>query len=349
MTVTSAFNAKHVRPDHHDLAYDLVSGTGPTVVFLHGLKSDRHGTKADVLIKHCEDRGYGFLRFDMYGHGQSTGVFEDGTISRWVADAIALISELTHGPVVLVGSSMGGWVALKTAMALPARLAGFIGIAAAPDFTEDLMWAELSDAQRATLMQEGMIELPSEYDTEPYRINRALIEDGRKNLVLRDEISISCPVRLLHGQRDTSVPWQLALTLAEQVAADDVQTILIKDGDHRLSRAQDLKLLCDVLDDVVDAGESMRALVLAGLLVATPVLAQVPRSNQGTPAPDTLDPAKTYALCLDSARAYPEQGVEFAGKWVGLGGGEPAKHCQAVAFMGLREYGEAADALGGTG
>ncbi|MBL8629237.1 MAG: alpha/beta hydrolase [Rhodospirillaceae bacterium] len=240
-----------MRSGGHHLAYDLAPGQNPTIVFLHGLKSDRNGTKADVLVKHCAEKGFGFLRFDMFGHGQSSGQFQDGTISRWVEDAVTVIDELTQGPVILIGSSMGGWVAVKTALARPERMAGFIGIAAAPDFTEDLMWAELSDAQRAQVMDEGFIDLPSEYDAEPYRINKALIEDGRINLVLRDEIAITCPVRLLHGQRDTSVPWQIALSLSDMIVGDDVQTLLIKDGDHRLSRPQDLKHLCNVVDDLV--------------------------------------------------------------------------------------------------
>jgi pimeloyl-ACP methyl ester carboxylesterase len=244
-------NARHERSDGQVLAYDLSPGNSPTIVFLHGLKSDRNGTKADVLVKHCAEKNYSFLRFDMYGHGHSSGQFEDGTISRWVTDAVAVIDELTQGPVILIGSSMGGWVGLKAAIARPQRLAGFIGIAAAPDFTEDLMWAELSEAQQTQVMSEGFIDLPSEYDDEPYRINKALIEDGRNNLVLRDDINITCPVRLLHGQRDTSVPWQLALTLSDMIVGEDVQTLLIKDGDHRLSRPQDLKRLTAVVDDLV--------------------------------------------------------------------------------------------------
>lgn len=256
MVLTAASDAKHPRPDGHEIAYDITpaqssAGSALTLVFLHGLNSDRHGTKADVLAQHCAAKDYGFLRFDMYGHGQSSGIFEDGTMSRWIADAVAVINELTEGPVVLIGSSMGGWVGLKAAIELPTRIVGFIGIAAAPDFTEDLMWAELSDTQRDTLMRDGLIELPSEYADQPYRINRALIEDGRENLVLRDDIAISCPVRLLHGQQDTSVPWQIALSISELLVSSDVQTLLIKDGDHRLSRPQDLKRLCDVVDDLV--------------------------------------------------------------------------------------------------
>ncbi len=251
MTISAAQNAHHLRPDGHHIAYDLSPGTSPTIVFLHGLKSDRNGTKADVLVKHCADKNYAFLRFDMYGHGQSSGQFEEGTISRWVADAIAVIDELTHGPVILIGSSMGAWVSIKTAVARPDRLVGFIGIAAAPDFTEDLMLAELSEAQREQLITEGFVDLPSEYSDKPYRINKALIEDGRENLVLRDDIDITCPVRLLHGQRDQDVPWQIALSLSDMIVGEDVQTLFIKDGDHRLSRPQDLKRLTDVVDDLV--------------------------------------------------------------------------------------------------
>jgi pimeloyl-ACP methyl ester carboxylesterase len=249
--VSSALKAQHLRPDGHHIAYDLTAGSAPTIVFLHGLKSDRHGTKADVLAAHAAAKGYGFLRFDMYGHGASSGQFEEGTVSRWVDDAVAVIDELTTGPIILIGSSMGGWVGLKTAVTRPDRMAGFIGIAAAPDFTEDLMWAELSEEQRTTLHTQGFIDLPSEYDEQPYRINKALIEDGRKNLLLRGDIAITCPVRLLHGQRDTSVPWQIALSIADMITGDDVHMYLVKDGDHRLSRPQDLKRLTDVVDDLI--------------------------------------------------------------------------------------------------
>jgi pimeloyl-ACP methyl ester carboxylesterase len=226
----------------------------PTVVFLHGLRSDKGGTKAEALTRHAQSQGYGLLRFDMFGHGASGGRFEDGGISRWVEDAVAVLDELTKGPVVLVGSSMGGWVMVKTAMARPKRVNGLVGIAVAPDFTEDLMWAGFDAAQRDALMTAGVVELPSEYDDGPYRISRHLIEDGRRNLVLRDAVDITCPVRLMHGQKDTAVPWETSLRLAERITGDDVAVHLVKDGDHRLSRPQDLERLCGFVEELVGKG-----------------------------------------------------------------------------------------------
>jgi pimeloyl-ACP methyl ester carboxylesterase len=226
----------------------------PGVVFLHGLRSDKGGTKAEALTRHARDRGYGLLRFDMFGHGASSGRFEDGGISRWVEDAVAVLDELTSGPQILVGSSMGGWVMVKTAMARPRKVMGLVGIAVAPDFTEDLMWAGFDAGQRAALMTAGAVDLPSDYDDGPYRISRHLIEDGRNNLVLRADIPITCPVRLIHGQRDAAVPWETSLRLAANILGDDVMTHLVKDGDHRLSRPQDLTRLCGLVDELVTKG-----------------------------------------------------------------------------------------------
>ena len=235
------------------LAYDAWPGTypGPGVVFLHGLASDRSGTKAEALADHCRSKGYGFVRFDMYGHGRSSGRFEDGGPSRWRDDTVSVLDRLTAGPQILVGSSMGGWVMLLAALARPARVAALVGIAPAPDFTEDLMWAQFTPSQRKAIASPGFIDLPSEYEQPPMRIGRHLVEDGRANGLLAAPIALTCPVRLLHGQQDTSVPWQRSLTLAERLTSQDVRTILVKDGDHRLSRPQDLRLLCDTLDDLM--------------------------------------------------------------------------------------------------
>lgn len=239
------------RPDGNTIAYDRLDGAAPTVVFLHGLKSDRKGAKAEVLLSHARARGLGFVRLDMFGHGQSSGDFEEGTISRWVDDTLAVVDQLTRGPLILVGSSMGGFVMVKAALARPHRIAGLIGIAAGPDFTEDLIWANMTPEHRAIMDRDGAIDMPSEYAAQPYRISRVLIEDGRRNLVLRGPIDISVPVRLLHGKADTSVPWQVSHRLAEKITGPDVRTIYIPDGDHRLSRPQDLKLLTDTLDGLV--------------------------------------------------------------------------------------------------
>jgi pimeloyl-ACP methyl ester carboxylesterase len=225
-----------------ELAWAHLPGQEPTVVFLPGFKSDMAGDKATALRDVCAATGRAMLRLDYSGHGISGGEFTDGTIGRWAADARAVIGHLTNGPLLLVGSSMGGWIALLLARAMPERMAGLIGIAAAPDFTERLMWAAMAPAEQARLLRDGFLDVPSAYGA-PYRITRTLIEDGRRHLLLDAAIPITCPVRLLQGQRDPDVPWETALTLAARLDGDDVQAILIKDGDHRLSRPADLALL----------------------------------------------------------------------------------------------------------
>lgn len=248
----TVLNDRLTRTDGATLAYTQVGGQQPGLIFLHGLNSDRGGTKAEALLEYCGERDRAFLSFDMFGHGDSSGDFQDGSISRWTEDAVAVLDELTCGPQILVGSSMGGWVMLRTALQRPERIAGLIGIAAAPDFTEDLMWANFTEEQRSELLAQGHIEQPSDYSDDPYVIAQLLIEDGRRNLLLRDAIPIEAPVRLLHGQKDEDVPWQTALTLGERLAASDVEITLIKDGDHRLSRSQDLRTLCTTVDRLID-------------------------------------------------------------------------------------------------
>lgn len=244
-----------MQPRFHDgpngrIAYEALPGTGPTVVFLGGLRSEMTGTKASFLRAWCEARGRGFLRFDYTGHGASDGRFEDGSIGAWAADSRSVIEAATSGPLVLVGSSMGGWVMIEVALAIPGRVAGLVGIAAAPDFTEELMWEAFSDAQKAALAADGAVTLPNPYDPAGYRIGRALIEDGRTRLRLRAPIPITAPARLLHGQKDAEVPWQTSLRLAERLAGEDVRVTLIKDGDHRLSREQDLALLAEAVSSL---------------------------------------------------------------------------------------------------
>jgi pimeloyl-ACP methyl ester carboxylesterase len=250
-----AFIGRHQTPDGHEIAYDSLAATArpgtPGVIFLHGLASDRKGNKAAALADYCAERGYGFLRFDMYGHGDSTGRFEDAGPSRWCADAVAILDAVTSGPQVLVGSSMGGWIMLLVALARPARVAALIGLAPAPDFTEDLMWREMTDTQRAELGAKGVIEVPGDYGNPPLRISRHLIDDGRAHCLLGAPIDLRCPVRLLHGQQDTSVPWQRSLQIAERLTGTYVKVTLIKDGDHRLSRPQDLDLLGRTLDQTL--------------------------------------------------------------------------------------------------
>jgi pimeloyl-ACP methyl ester carboxylesterase len=234
------------RGDGVDLAWKRLSGRGPTIVFLPGFRSDMEGAKALHLAAVAVARGQAMLRLDYSGHGASGGCFEDGTIGLWTEDALALIDSLTEGPLLLVGSSMGGWIGLNVALARPDRIAAYIGIAAAPDFTETMIWKAMPEAARAVLMAKGVIHVPSEYG-EPLAVTRALIEDGRRHLRLAAPIPLRCPVRLLQGQRDGDVPWRTALAIADHVESDDVQVILIKDGDHRLSRASDLAVLEDVV------------------------------------------------------------------------------------------------------
>lgn len=233
------------------IAYRRRPGKGPTIVFLGGFRSDMTGTKAAALDAHCAARGLAFLRFDYQGHGRSDGAFEDGTIGIWAADAVAAIDALTTGALVLVGSSMGGWIMLEAALARPDRVRALVGIAAAPDFTEDLIWGRLDASARRALDTDGRILETSAYDGARFAITRALIEDGRRRLRLRAPIAFRGPVRLLHGQRDPDVPWERSLQLAERLESEDVRCVLVKDGDHRLSRPADLDLLARCVDAVV--------------------------------------------------------------------------------------------------
>jgi pimeloyl-ACP methyl ester carboxylesterase len=230
------------RGDGVELAWAKLPGRSPTVVFLPGFRSHMQGDKALYLLQLCRSTDQALLRFDYSGHGSSGGRFEDGTIGAWATETLTAIDRLTEGPLVLVGSSMGGWIGLLAAVARPARLRGLIGIAAAPDFTETLMWQAMAPDERATVMDDGILYAPSQYG-DPIPITRGLIEDGRKHLLLQGPIPLPCPVRLLHGQRDPDVPWETSLRLSERITAEDVRIILVKDGDHRLSRPPDLDLL----------------------------------------------------------------------------------------------------------
>ena len=234
------------RGDGVELAWSRQRGHGPTVVFLSGFMSDMTGAKAEAVAAWCAARGRAMLRFDYSGHGASGGAFTDGTVGRWLDDALTVIDRLTQGELLLVGSSMGGWIGMLAGLARPGRLAGFLGIAAAPDFTEALMWEAMTYAERDRLMRVGQLQVPNQYGDD-LTVTRALIEDGRRHLLLGAEIPLGVPARLLQGQRDTDVPWEMALRLADRLASPDVQVTLVKDGDHRLSRPQDLALLCRTL------------------------------------------------------------------------------------------------------
>ena len=238
-------------PGGHRLAFRRSNAsTGDlTYVWMCGFKSDISGTKVLRLEQWANQAGHGFLAFDYSGHGQSEGAFEDGTVSQWRADALAAIDAQTDGPLVLVGSSMGGWMALLSALARPERVKGLVLIAPAPDFTEKLMWPEFSPEAQAEIMEQGFTLRPSDYD-EPYTITRALIEDGRKWQVLDKPIAFDGPVRILQGMQDADVPWTHAARLVDALTASDLTITLIKDGDHRLSREQDIARLLATCDEV---------------------------------------------------------------------------------------------------
>ncbi len=231
------------------LAYHKTDGAGPGVVFLGGFMSDMEGTKALALEDWARAAGRAFLRFDYSGHGQSDGAFTDGSIGDWAADARAVIEALTDGPQVLVGSSMGGWISALLIREIPERLAGFVGIAAAPDFTEDSMWAGFAADDRAALERDGVVHLPSDYG-DPYPITRRLIEDGRQNLVLRDRLAMPFPVRLLQGTEDADVDRQVALNLLDHIEGPDVRLTLLKGADHRFSTPECIALVIAAIDEV---------------------------------------------------------------------------------------------------
>lgn len=227
------------RPDGLRLAYRQNRRVGPTVLFLPGYMSDMEGGKAVALHQWAARRGVSMLRLDYAGCGASDGRFEDGTLHSWRDDVLLLLDALTEGPVIVVGSSMGGWLALLVALARPERVQAMVGIAAAPDFTD---WG-FTDADKALLATEGRIVEPTPYGDQPYVTTRAFWESGQSSLLLNGPIAIDCPVRLLQGQADADVPWQVATRLAGRLRSSDVQTLLIKDGDHRLSRDADIALL----------------------------------------------------------------------------------------------------------
>ena len=239
------------RPNGATIAYRRLAGDPPGIVFLGGFRSDITGTKALFLEDYCRRRGRAYVRFDYFGHGESSGDFAEGTIGRWREDAIAVIDSLTEGPQILVGSSMGGWIMLLAALARPERIAALIGIAGAPDFTEELLWPRFTPAQREEIIERGTVAVSSDYDPAGYLYTRALIEDGSRHLLLRAPIGLDVPVRLLHGLADASVPWQLSLRLAERLASRDVVVTLVKDGDHRLSTEPDLARLGQTLDALI--------------------------------------------------------------------------------------------------
>jgi pimeloyl-ACP methyl ester carboxylesterase len=235
------------------LAYHHLPGALPGLLFCGGFTSDMNGTKALALEAHCRATGRAFTRFDYRGHGASGGRFADGTIGDWCADALTIVDGVTTGPLIVAGSSMGGWIMLLAALARPGRIRALVGIAAAPDFTEDLLLPGATPAQRRALAEQGFWLQPSAYGEQPYPVTARLLEDGRRHLVLRAPIPLRCPVHRLHGQGDPDVPRSTALRLAERLDSDDVTIELIKAGDHRLSTAADLARIIAAIERLASA------------------------------------------------------------------------------------------------
>ena len=239
---------------YHNLTAEGDNAGLPGLIFLGGFRSDMSGTKALWLENWARERGRTCLRFDYRGHGTSSGTFEEGCIGDWADDAAEVLTRLTEGPQVLVGSSMGGWIALLLAKRYPERVAGLVGIAAAPDFTEDSLWAGFSAEERRALERDGRVERPSAYSDEPYVYTRRLIEDGRRHLVLRDPLRLGVPVRLLQGTADEDVDRSVALRLLDHIDGPDVRLTLVRGADHRFSGPRELALLGRTLDEMA-AGE----------------------------------------------------------------------------------------------
>jgi pimeloyl-ACP methyl ester carboxylesterase len=250
--------------DGTEIAYRRIPGAAPGIVWLGGYRSDMLGTKAETLSAWAERSGRAFLRHDYSGHGESGGVFADGTISKWLGESLAAFRRLTEGPQVLVGSSMGGWIALRLVQELRKagegdRIAGIVLLAPAPDFTAELIEPVLTKKQKRELAEKGYFEEKSEYSLEPNIYTRALIEDGQQNLVMTGPIDTHCPVHILQGMADPDVPHTHALKLVGLLPADDMTLSLIPDGDHRLSRPQDLELLIRAVEGVIAQAEPVRS------------------------------------------------------------------------------------------
>lgn len=248
MTETTGYLA---REGGERLAWRRLDGRGPTVVWLGGFRSDMSGTKAQALADWARARGQAFARFDYFAHGASSGDFSQGSITRWREDALAVIDQLTQGPLILVGSSMGGWLACLAAAARSERIAGLVLIAPAADFTETLMKPNLPPQAIEALDERGVWIAPGDFGEGGYPITQTLLEDGARWSILPGPVPIRCPVRILQGGRDAAVPWTHALALAQAMEGQDVVFSLIRDGDHRLSRPKDLDRLIATLEELL--------------------------------------------------------------------------------------------------
>lgn len=240
-------------PNNQRLAYALTEGTMPCVIFMGGFKSDMAGLKATALEASCKERGQRFIRFDYSGHGKSSGKFHEGTIGVWKNDALTIIDRLGTEKNILVGSSMGAWIALLCSLERQENVAGLVGIASAPDFTEKLIWERLNAKQKEILQKEGVYYEPSCYGEEPYPITMKLIEEARSHLLLDKEIRLDMPVRLLHGTNDEDVPWQVSTNLLQLLSSQNAALTLVKGGNHRLSEPAQLNMLCEAVKTLVNA------------------------------------------------------------------------------------------------
>jgi len=238
--------------DGSSLVYNKLEGDKPGLIFFHGLNSDRRGTKAEHLLNYCIKKNKQFISFDMFGHGKSSGQMKDATLSIWINNALNIIDKISNGPLFIVGSSMGGWVMLKVAERRKKIICGMIGIAAAPDFTENLIWNKMTYREKQELKSKGFITQDSDYGESPYIISKRLVEDGRNNLILNNNIDLNVPCVLIHGKKDIDVPWQTSFTLGLKIKSNNVKNILIEKGNHRLSKNNDLKILTSSLDELYE-------------------------------------------------------------------------------------------------
>ncbi|MGR3514117.1 MAG: alpha/beta hydrolase [Paracoccaceae bacterium] len=247
-------SAQSFQSEARRLSYDQTPGRAPGVVFLGGFNSSKDGTKALHLERWAKSKGQAFLRFDYSGHGASSGAFEDGTIGQWLEDAEAIIAGLTKSPQIIVGSSMGGWIACLLLRRQPKRFAGLVTIAAAPDFTEDRYWAGFSDTQKSQLRKHGAVQVESPYDERPYTITCKLIEEARAHLILRTPLLVPCPMRILHGADDKAIPVETAQALFEHASGADIRLTLVKGADHRFSKPDCLELITQTIEEMPGAG-----------------------------------------------------------------------------------------------